>query len=36
MTYARLLLFRLSPGNELAVQGLINKFDPMLKERKGF
>jgi heme-degrading monooxygenase HmoA len=36
MAYARLLLLKLSPGNESAVQGLINKFDPLLKEKEGF
>ena len=34
--YARLLLFRLEPGSLAATQELVNRFDPVIKARKGF
>ncbi len=36
MTYARLLQFKMEPGSGSVIQELVNKFDPVLKARKGF
>jgi hypothetical protein len=36
MTYARLLQFKMKPGSGSVIQELVNKFDPVLKARKGF